>query len=86
MQVVAEINGQEVCELVLAADTRIKYSSYISADGTRLGESLNKTLGQNERLTIMVLPLHASCDVMILAAPPGSDIEDIIQKAKIALR
>ncbi|MFI5421986.1 MAG: hypothetical protein ACHQ1H_13560 [Nitrososphaerales archaeon] len=86
MQVIAEINGQAVCERVLAADTRIKYSSYISADGTRLGEALNKKLGRQDRLTIMVLPLHASCDVMVLAAPSGSDIEDIIKKAKISLR
>ena len=85
MQVMAEINGQAACERILAADSRIKYSSYISADGTRLGEAMNKTIGQQDKLTIMVLPLHPSYDTMVLAASSGAEIEDVLRRAKLAL-
>lgn len=85
MQVIAEVNGQAVCERVLAADSRIKYSSYISSDGSRSGEALDKTIGRHDKLTVMILPLHPSCDVMVLATPRGSDIADVLRKAKLAL-
>ena len=85
MQVIAEVNGQAICERILAADARIKYSSYVSADGTRLGEAMKRTIGRHDKLTIMVLPLHPSCDVMVLATPRGCDVAEVVRNAKLAL-
>jgi hypothetical protein len=84
VRLVTEINGQAVCEKVLAADSRIMYSGYITTDGSRVGEAMTKRIVDNEKLTVMVLPLHPSSDFMVLAASPSSDLKEIISRAKKA--
>ena len=85
MQIMAEANGQAICERVLAADSEIKYSSYVSADGNRLGEAIKESIVDHERLTVMVLPLGQSCDVLVLAASPGCNLSKVLSNAKLAI-
>jgi hypothetical protein len=85
MQAVAEINGQAICEKVLAADSRVKYTSYISSDGSTLGEAMNESIVNLEKLTVMVLPLHPRFDVLVLAASPNCNLREVISQAKLAL-
>jgi hypothetical protein len=47
-----------------------------------VGEAMRSYIGDYERLTVMVLPLHPSSDVMVLAASPSGDLSEIISKAK----
>jgi hypothetical protein len=84
MQLVTEINGQAVCEKVLAADSRVMYSGYFTSDGTRVGEAMRSYIVDYEKLTVMVLPHHPSTDVMVLAASPSFDLKEIISRAKEA--
>jgi len=86
MQILAEDNGQAICERVLAADSEIKYSSYVSADGYRLGEAIDESIIDYEKLTLMVLPLGSSCDVLVLAVSPGCNLSKALSRAKLALQ
>jgi hypothetical protein len=85
MTEMTEINGQAICERALASDSRIKYSSYISSDGSRVGESMNESIVDHDKLTVMVLPLRPSSDVLVLAASPGSNLSELITIVKLAL-
>ena len=84
MQQVSAINGQAVCEKVLATDSRIMYSGYITSDGARVGEAMRSYIVDHEKLMVMMLPLHPSSDFMVLAASPSSDLKEIISRAKQA--
>lgn len=85
MQVMTEVNGQAICERALAADSRIKYSSYISSDGSRLGEAMNGSIIDHDNLTVMVLPLRPSSDVLVLAASSGSNLTELITRVKLVI-
>jgi len=81
MQIVREANPQSMCEKLLAMDSRILYSSYIDSDGQRVSEATKRLIGLYDELTIMVLPLPDK-GTLVLAAPVGSDLTDIVTNAK----
>jgi hypothetical protein len=81
MQIEREVNHQELCEKLLTLDP-ILYSSYLDARGERLGEAIKSLIGFHNELTVMLVPLLPSKDSIVLAAPIGSDLKDIVTKAK----
>jgi len=82
MQIVREVNPQSICEKLLTLDSKILYSSYLDSEGQRVGEATKSLIGLCDKLTIMVLPLHPGKRAFVLAAPIGSDLTDIVTKAK----
>ena len=82
MQIVSEVNPQSICEKLLTLDSKILYSSYLNSAGRRVGEATKSLIGLYDELTVMVLPFHPGKDALVLAAPIGSDITEIVTKAK----
>jgi hypothetical protein len=85
MQIVSEVRPQSICERLLTLDSKILYSSYLDSHGRRVGEATKSCIGNYDKLTVMLLPLHPSKDALVLAAPIGLDLTDIVTKAKSLL-
>ena len=82
MQIVREVDPQSICEMLLALDQKILYSSYLDAAGIIAGEATNSLIGFHDELTVMVVPLHPGKGALVLAAPIGSDLTEIVAEAK----
>jgi hypothetical protein len=80
------MDPQSICDKLLSQDLRIMYSSFFNSEGSRVGEATRDLIGLREILTIMVLPLRPGKDErLVLAAPFGSDMIEIVAKAKSLL-
>ena len=82
LQIVREFDPQWVCEKLLTLDSKILYSSYLDSTGTIAGEAINSLIGFYDELTVMVLPLHPDKGSLVLVTPIGSDLTEIVTKAK----
>ena len=82
MQIVREGNPQSICEKLLTLDAKILYSSYLESEGQSVGEATNSLIGFYDELTIMSLPVNPGRGALVLAVPIGSDLAEIIMKAK----
>ena len=82
VQIVRELDPQSMCEKLLALDSKILYSSYLDYAGSRVGEATKSLIGFYDKLTVMVLPLRPGKGALVLAAPIGSDMIEIVMKAK----
>jgi hypothetical protein len=82
MQLVRQLDPQSICEKLLTLDSKILYSSYLDSAGSIVGEATKSLIGFYDELTVMVLPLHPGKGALVLAAPIGSDLTEIVTKAK----
>ena len=82
LQIMREVSRQSMCEKLLTLDSKILYSSYLDSEGRRVGEASKRLIELYDELAVMVLPLHPLKDALVLAVPIGSDLIDIITKAK----
>jgi hypothetical protein len=82
LQIVREFDPQSICEKLLTLDSKILYSSYLDEAGSVLGEATKNLIGFYDELTVMMLPLHLGKGALVLAAPLGSDLTEIVTKAK----
>ncbi len=82
MQIVREVNPQSICEKLLTLDSKILYSSYLDSEGQRVGEATSRLIGLYDKLTIMTLAVSSGKGALVLAAPIGSNLTEIVTKAK----
>jgi hypothetical protein len=82
MQTVRELNPQQMCSRLLTVDSQILYSSYLDSEGKRLAEATNDMIELFAVLTVILLPLRGDRGSLVLAAPVGSDLREIVTKAK----
>jgi len=85
VQIEREVAPQSICEKLLTLDSKILYSSYLDSAGSRVGEATKSLIGFYDQLTVMVLPLRPGKGALVLAAPIGSDMIEIVTKAKSLL-
>ena len=81
LQIAKEVSPQSLCKKLIALDSKILYSSYLDSEGRKVGEAAKMLIELYDQLTLMVLPLHPSKEALVLAAPFGSDLTDIVTKA-----
>ena len=82
MQTVTELSPQGICERLLELDSNLLYSSYLDSEGRRVGEATKDLIKMYEALTILLLPLRRELGSLVLATPIGSDLTEIVTKAK----
>ena len=82
LQIVREFDPQSTCEKLLTLDSKVLYSSYLDSAGSVLGEATKNLIGFYDELTIMSLPVHPGRGALVLAVPIGSDLTEIVTKAK----
>jgi hypothetical protein len=82
MQTVRELSPQVVCERLLELDSNLLYSSYLDSEGRRVGEATKDVIKMYKVLTVLLLPLRHELGSLVLATPVGSDLTEIVTKAK----
>jgi hypothetical protein len=82
METVRELNPQLTCDRILTLDPRILYSSCLDLEGRRIGEAIEDAIDLYGELTVVLLPLDRNGGSLVLAVPIGSDLREIVTKAK----
>jgi hypothetical protein len=57
----------------------------LDSEGRKVGEAAKRLIELYDDLNLIVLPLHPGKEVLVLAAPIGSDLTDIVTKANSLL-
>jgi hypothetical protein len=84
LRVITEVHPQSICDRLLTLDSKILYSSYLDSGGHRACEATKSLIENYDELTVMVLPVLPGKDALVLATPIGSDLADIVSKARKA--
>jgi hypothetical protein len=72
-----------MCQKILACDRRVMYAGYMERDGKISGEATKSSIAVFDKLSIMRLPINSPGGAaLVLAVPTGSDLAEIVAKAK----
>jgi hypothetical protein len=82
MQTLVAPDAQTTCDELLNLDGKIMYSGFLDESGSMVGEATKDSISSYDRLTVMVLPINSSKSSLVLAAVSGSDLTNIVERAK----
>jgi len=82
MQLLTEVDVQLACDRLLEIDECVMYSGYLNSTGCLVAEATKLSISNHDKLTIMVLPISTRNDSLVLATLIGSNITEIVGKAK----
>jgi hypothetical protein len=77
-----QLDFQLACEKLLETDKRLMYSGCLDGSGSIIAESIREAITNYEHLTVVVLPINARRNSLVLASVVGSDLISIVENSK----